>query len=157
MADVVAIVGSRDFADPALVDRIVRSLAASEEGASVISGGARGADSLVREACRRYGFHFCHEDESDPHGLKHLPMALHFFEFKAEWDKHGKAAGFKRNAELVRHATRVVALYAPGPRSRGTTHTVDLARKAGLPVHVYHEGRWSTPVSTPKSGGDGGI
>jgi predicted Rossmann fold nucleotide-binding protein DprA/Smf involved in DNA uptake len=140
---IVGIVGSREFEDVALVDRIVRGFAASEEGATIVSGGARGADSLVREACRRWGFHFCLEDESDPHGLAHLPLPLHFCEMKADWKKNGKRAGFLRNERLVRHVQMVIALFAPGPLSSGTSHTVRLAREAGLRVHTYHEGRWA--------------
>lgn len=145
---IAAVVGSREFKDEALVDRVVRGLFADGKVVTIISGGAPGADSLVREGCRKLGVHFCLEDKSDPYGLKHLPMPHHFCEIKAMWrgpdgkGPYNPRAGYERNARLVQHASMVIALYAPGPLSPGTTHTVNLAKAAGLPTHIFHEGRW---------------
>lgn len=143
---VVAIVGSREYQGRANVRRVVEMLRDRGE-VTIISGGARGTDTFVRDACRDLGFHFCHEDP-DPHGLEHLPLPHHYFEFTPDWRPKGtynSRAGFDRNSEIVRHASRVIAFYAPGPKSSGTQDTVRKARKAGLPVSEFHEGRWSTP------------
>lgn len=143
--EIVAIVGSREFNDETVVERVVCGLVADDAVVTIISGGARGADSLVRETCRRLGFHFCLEDVSDPYGLTHLPMPHHFCEMKADWRPNGRynpRAGYERNARLVRHASMVIALFAPGPRSGGTTDTIERARAAHLPTHIFHEGRW---------------
>lgn len=57
----------------------------------------------------------------------------------ADWDRFGKAAGFRRNAEMVAlGADLVLAFPWPGDRklSRGTWHCIDAARKAGLIVEI---------------------
>lgn len=136
---VVAIVGSRGYPNRDHIRRTVEALAARGP-VTIISGGARGTDSHVRAACRDLRFHFCQEDP-DPNGLEHLPLPHHFYEFLPDWSK-GKGAGFDRNTEIVRHATRVVAFLAPGRPTSGTSDTIDKAKAAHLPVDVFHEGRW---------------
>lgn len=110
----LAVVGSRDFPYPWLVDAYLSYKRFDE----LVSGGARGVDSLAQEYA----------------GMNHIP----FREFPADWDTHGKAAGFIRNAEIVEYATDVVAFHYGD--SKGTAHTIGLARKAGKlreVIHVY--------------------
>lgn len=59
----------------------------------------------------------------------------------ADWDTHGKAAGFIRNAEMAgQGADLCIAFVVPG-QSKGTQHTIDLACKAGIPVEeVFQDG-----------------
>lgn len=140
LVSVVAIVGSRGYPNRDHVRRVVKSLA-DRGPVQIISGGAPGVDTFARDACRSLGFHFCQEDP-DPNGLAHLPLPHHFFEFRADWSK-GRGAGFDRNSEIVRHSERVIAFLAPGTPTPGTSDTIAKARAAGLPVSVFHEGRWS--------------
>jgi hypothetical protein len=51
-------------------------------------------------------------------------------------------AKFARNSKVVRHVSEVIALFADGPRSPGTTDTLTKARRDGLTVWVHHEGEW---------------
>lgn len=144
---VIAIVGSREFPDHRPVYHVIWALA-HRGPVTVISGGARGVDRYARDACRDLRFHFCQEDP-DTHGLEHLPLPHHFYEFRAKWHgEDGKGpynprAGFERNSEIVRHASRVVAFLAPGSPTSGTSDTIEKAKAAGLPVSVFHDGVWT--------------
>ena len=105
---------------------IVGQLAAKYEGdLLVISGGAVGADKLAEDACDLLKVKF-KEVEIKP-GRE--PFA-----------ERAKA----RNTRLVEKADMLVAVFAPGPRSPGTSDTLRKAIAKPIPVHVYHEGRWGT-------------
>lgn len=69
-------------------------------------------------------------------------------EFPAKWDdisncknpkynKYGKPynprAGFERNSEMIKYADGVIAFW--DENSNGTEHTINEAKKAGLPVY----------------------
>lgn len=120
----VAIVGSRTFADEAIIERSLDRLYGRYEGLTIVSGGARGADIIGERTAKRLGITT----------IVHLP----------EWEKFGKSAGFKRNDLIVRDADMVIAFFSPGPKSRGTANTVASAKVKGIPVHEYHEGTWTS-------------
>jgi len=141
----VAVVGSRGFDLSAMVPAIIQSLVNRAHDAhqplTILSGGARGVDTLVAEACAGLEFHICganvHDEPIDGN---------HFVEYIAIWRTLGKldkGAGFKRNRRIVAEADMVIALFADGPRSPGTSNTVQLAVDKGVPVHIWHEGVWS--------------
>ena len=54
----------------------------------------------------------------------------------ADWATHGKRAGFIRNAEMVERVKGVKAIVLAfwDGESKGTKHTIDLAKKAELEV-----------------------
>ena len=88
----------------------------------IISGGARGADTL--------GERFANE------------MGLEIFRFIPDWDGLGKRAGYVRNAEMAKFAVEdgnygVLIAFWDG-QSRGTKHMIDLAKRYGLEVHVVN-------------------
>lgn len=107
----VAIVGSRDWPYADLVRNAVKSLHKDDV---VVSGGARGVDTIAENTAKRLG--------------------LETLIFEAEWDRWGKSAGYIRNKDIVKAADRIIAFQLDG--SRGTQHTIDLARKAGKPVKL---------------------
>ena len=107
----IAIVGSRDF--PRLEE--VRQFVYEQERTTVIiSGGARGVDSIAVEEARKL----------------HMPYEV----YPADWNRYGRSAGFRRNQTIVDAADEVVAFW--DGESRGTKHTIDLARAAKKPVRI---------------------
>ena len=108
----VAIVGSRDY--PRLED-VARFVALLPDNAVVISGGARGVDTAAEQAARARG--------------------LEVVVFPADWNTHGKQAGYLRNKDIVNACDWLAAFHYNA--SRGTAHSIELARKAGKHVIAY--------------------
>ncbi len=80
---------------------------------------ARYADRLANNAPP--GFYTC----ANPHTV----------EYRADWDKHGRAAGPMRNAQMAHDCDAVIAIW--DGRSRGTLSMITEAAKLGKPVFVY--------------------
>lgn len=92
----------------------------------IIEGGAPGADIRARWWAER--------ENVAPHALAGFNR-IKVTEMKADWNKHGKAAGAIRNHEMAKLGPDVV-LACPG--NTGTRHMVETAKKMGLKV-VYLE------------------
>lgn len=107
----VAIVGSRDYGNLEAVRAYVRGL---PKDTVIVSGGARGVDSVAEQEARRCG--------------------LEVLIFPAEWGKYGKSAGYRRNVDIVTAADQVVAFW--DGVSRGTKHSIDLARAQGKLLEI---------------------
>lgn len=107
----VAIVGSRDYPDLGDVVAYVRALPGDTV---IISGGARGVDRVAEHAAFQRG------------------MTTRIY--PAEWERYGKQAGYRRNQQIVADADRLVAFH--DGVSRGTQHSIDLARAASKPTLV---------------------
>jgi hypothetical protein len=109
----LAVVGSRDFPDLDWVSYEVSQLLADT---ILISGGARGVDSVAEDAARAVG----------------LTVRV----YKPDWKKYGKGAGFIRNKQIVDDCDELWAFW--DGRSKGTKHSIDLALKADKPVTIYY-------------------
>lgn len=117
----VIIAGSRDFADYELL-KIVCDHMLSEKVKThnivIISGGARGADSLGEQYAKERGY----ELQSHP----------------ADWDKYGKSAGYRRNKEMAEVADACICFW--DGQSKGTKHMIDIATDMGLKVKIVNYG-----------------
>ena len=105
------IAGSRTITDYGLVIDAVRD--SGFEIHEVVCGMARGVDLLGKRWAQDYG--------------------VDVKEFPADWNRHGKKAGFLRNLEMAEYADALVAVTSG---SLGTAHMIDIARAKGLKVFV---------------------
>lgn len=110
----VIVAGSRNLPDPiGLVRKAV--VASGFDVQLIISGCARGAD----KAGEQYA------------DIMRLPV----WRFPADWQTHGKSAGYKRNQEMAEKADALIAIW--DGESKGTKHMIDIATKKGIPVYVH--------------------
>jgi len=110
------IAGSRGITDFEVVK--AAALSAPWEFSEIVSGGARGVDYL---------------GEQFGDGIN-VPVTI----FKANWNKYGKSAGYKRNVEMADYAEALIAVW--DGVSKGTKHMIDIATKKGLRVYISNTG-----------------
>ncbi|AYP68354.1 hypothetical protein PQE75_gp125 [Bacillus phage vB_BcoS-136] len=112
----IIVAGTRDFNNYDLLKRNLIHLLQNKnlDEVEIVSGGARGADKLGERFAKE---HNC--------GLKIFP---------ADWEKYGKSAGYRRNAEMANYADACVCFW--DRKSRGTRHMIDLANKKGIKLRV---------------------
>ena len=83
---------------------------------AVISGCAKGADRLGERWAESYG----------------IPVER----YPADWDTHGKSAGYRRNEQMAEIADAVIILW--DGTSRGSKHMIDIAKRKGLITLVHY-------------------
>lgn len=111
----LVICGSRDFADyPRLCTFMDNQVLRALRPDFILSGSARGADALGERFARD----------------RRIPLQL----FPADWDRHGRSAGYIRNEEMIGAATHLVAFW--DGQSRGTHHAINFAHRRGIPVYL---------------------
>ena len=110
------IAGGRDFNLKGYEGAFAHYLKINNQGiiTEIVSGGARGADKLGELLAKN----------------EKLPVKL----FEADWDTHGKSAGYIRNSEMADYGDILLAFW--DGKSKGTKHMIDLATKKGLEVRV---------------------
>jgi len=79
---------------------------------TIISGKAKGADTLGERFAKEFN--------------------LNLLEFPADWNKWGKQAGSKRNREMAKHATHLIAFW--DGTSKGTKNMIEIANEFELKV-----------------------
>jgi hypothetical protein len=110
----VIIAGSRTIQDS---ETLLKALECIPDWSisEVISGLATGPDTLGDQWAREVGIH-----------VKYFP---------AEWDKHGKGAGYIRNIQMAEYADALLALW--DGNSRGTYHMMGQMMMRNKPLFVY--------------------
>lgn len=106
----LAVVGSRTFNDYELLKKSLQTFDIKQ----IISGGAKGADFLAKK--------YAQENN------------ISIREFMPDWDRFGKAAGYKRNEQIVQACDELVAFWDGS--SKGTKHDIDLAEKMNKPLYI---------------------
>jgi hypothetical protein len=107
----VIIAGSRTINDIELVEKAIKE--SGFEITEVVSGCCEGVDTQGELWALKNG----------------IPVK----QFPADWDRYGRQAGVIRNKEMVNYADALVAVHNG---SKGTRHTIDYAKRKGIPVFV---------------------
>lgn len=125
----VLVTSSRTWDDAGYVWRVLDELLHKHGGLVLVhgdcpTGGDRHADDWARQR------------QSEGHSVV-------VDRYAANWGRYGRAAGLRRNAEMVADLApsfgRVEVHGFLRDQSKGTSHCLKLARRAGLPVVVH---RW---------------
>jgi hypothetical protein len=102
----LAIIGGRNFHDYILLSREVKLFTSGLSISQIISGGAKGADSLGECYAIEYG----------------IPIKILY----PDWNKYGRSAGILRNSDIIRESTHVIAFW--DGLSKGTKDSINKAQ-----------------------------
>lgn len=114
----VIVAGGRTFSDYNLLCKHLDHLLSNynKENIEIVSGTAQGADKLGE----RYAIE------------KNIPM----IRFPADWNTHGRSAGYIRNSQMADYADACVVFW--DGESKGSKHMIDLATKKKLQCRVVN-------------------
>lgn len=113
----LAIVGSRHFNDKVAFEKVMTDHVAKHGMPElVVSGGAKGADTLGEQWARK-------------HKIKVLIL-------KPDWKKHGDRAGLIRNHDIVKECNYMIAFPSKSNGS-GTQHSISIAKANGIETSVF--------------------
>lgn len=122
----VLVCGSREFNNEEFLFEVLDNIHRETIVTDIIDGAAKGADSL--------GFKWAtlRRREDD--------RFIRTWRFPADWKKFGKAAGSRRNQQMLDEGKPDLVVAFPLPGSVGTWDMVNRAEKAGIEVRIYEEG-----------------
>ncbi len=110
----VIIAGGRDFSNYTLLEQKCKKILTNKKDVVIVSGTAKGADDLG------------------------IVFAIYNFykveKYPANWDLHGRSAGYIRNQEMANVADALIAFH--DGKSRGTKNMIDIMTKMGKPVRI---------------------
>lgn len=116
------VVGSRGFDDYDLLEKTLDKLLVNQSAVTIVSGGAKGADTLAEEYAAEKGYE-C-------------------IVFKADWKQQGRAAGIIRNEQMHKYIAqydkRGCVAFWDG-QSRGTQSNFNLAKKYNNPLRIIYQ------------------
>ena len=109
----VLVCGGRNYNEKAIVFSTLASIHDSENITEIIHGGASGADNLADVWAKSMG----------------IPIK----EFKADWEKHGRAAGPIRNQQMIEYKPDLVVAF---PGGKGTADMIKKAKTNKIPILI---------------------
>ena len=115
----VIIAGGRDFTDHTRAATEIHNLVEAHklpDTFTVISGNARGADKVGEYLAE----------------LWDLPLEI----YPADWNQHGKSAGYIRNKQMADIADVLVAFW--DSKSKGTMHMINTMKQQHKPVFIFY-------------------
>ena len=117
------VTGGRDYMRPNVVAMVLDGLKATYPDLVVIEGGAPGADRFAAEWAEA-----------------NLPKGNHE-QFKADWAGFGKAAGMKRNAQMLAEGKPDLVIGFKDGFNRkldkgGTENCIKQANELGIPAYI---------------------
>ena len=114
----LAVIGSRGFDDYELLEKVLDIIQRGNRLSfdTIVSGGANGADSLAE----RYAIK--NDIKTDI--------------YPADWNKHGKSAGYIRNVDIWDNSDFGVAFW--DGESKGTAHSFKLSIKQNKTLFIYN-------------------
>ena len=110
----IIIAGGRTFDNYELLFEKCEQAFSLQTEIEIVTGKCVGADSLGEQYAKEKGYKIT--------------------EFPADWDKYGKAAGYKRNEQMALYADALIAFF--DGESKGTKLMIELAKKHELKVKV---------------------
>ena len=132
----LAIVGSRILEESdenlSIVTEIIKRNLDISKLTEIVSGGARGADSLAEK--------FAAQED--------IPMRV----FSADWSRFGKGAGPRRNQEIVDYCDQLIAFFINEANSTGTKDSVRRAKRVGKVLVTYEWAELVHIIGTDLSG-----
>ena len=113
------ICGSRHYDNYDKVKETVKSLVDEHGKIIIIEGGAKGADTLAKNAA--------------------IELGIEYREYKADWKRYGRAAGPKRNQLMLdtENPDLVIAFHEDLESGKGTKDMLKRAEKAGVKTIIY--------------------
>lgn len=113
----ILVTGSREWTDTETIRQALADHAKLTERTTVVDGACpRGADRIAHWFASAWGW----RTERHP----------------ADWETHGKRAGFIRNAEMVALGADICLAFIKDG-SKGATDCADIAEKAGITVRRF--------------------
>jgi len=109
----ICICGGRDLDNYAYVRWSLNHLINTASRPTIITGGARGTDTLAIHWADEY----------------HLETEV----YPANWQKYGRSAGYIRNEQMLDTGLDLVIAF---PGGKGTAMMVDIAKRAGVEVII---------------------
>lgn len=108
----ILVCGGRDFWQRERLYEVLDDLTLGQEDVVIISGCAKGADTLAIDWAEEAG--------------------VDLLKFPADWEKYGRGAGHVRNQQMLDEGRPDIVVAFPG--GKGTANMIERSRKAGVEV-----------------------